>query len=79
MSEDIFLLSLVTIASRLRGRKFVLKEEEAVEVVDKWLCLLAGVMRWCRFHGQASLLFWEVDFVFELVRGEVFEGRVFAF
>ena len=26
-----------------RGRRFVLKEEEALEVLDKWLCLLAGV------------------------------------
>ena len=43
MSEDIFLLSLVTIAGVSRGRRFILKEEEALGVLDKWLCLLAGV------------------------------------
>jgi len=43
MSEDICLLSLVTVAGRLRGRRFVLKAEEELEVADKWLCLFAGV------------------------------------
>ena len=43
MSEEIFLLSLVTIAGQQRGRRFILKEEEALGMIDKWLCLLAGV------------------------------------
>jgi hypothetical protein len=43
MKEDVFLLSLVTIAGVSRGRKFILKEEEALGVLDKWLCLLSGV------------------------------------
>ena len=42
MDEDRFVLSLVTIAAR-RGNRFVIKPEEATEVCDKWLCLLAGV------------------------------------
>ena len=54
MREDIFLLSLVTLASRLRGRRFVLKAEEAVEVGDKWLCLLAGVTQQQVRFGQLT-------------------------
>ena len=54
MSEDIFLLSLVTLAGRLRGRRFILKAEEAVEVGDKWLCLLAGVTQKQVRFGQLT-------------------------
>ncbi len=43
MSEEFFLLSLMTIAGQQRGRRFILKEEEALGIIDNWLCLLAGV------------------------------------
>ena len=40
--------------------------------------LFLGTVRWCRFHGQASLLFRAVEIGFELGWGEVAQRGVFA-